>query len=407
MISIKEKQECCGCNACVQRCPKGCITMQEDNEGFFYPRVVSIVCNNCGLCETVCPVINQSNTQKPLKFYAAKNKNEKILLESSSGGIFTILAENVIAMGGVIFGAKFNEKWEVVHDYTETIDGLQGFRGSKYVQSQIGETYRQAEEFLKQGREVLFSGTPCQIAGLKLFLKKEYDNLLSVDVVCHGVPSPKVFKKYLAEIIQSEIAQKIPATKTVEINIQDIQFRDKRLGWKKYSFSLTFSVNTRSEKSTFNFSESLSENVFLKGFLSNLYLRPSCHACAMKKFNAGSDITIADFWAVDKFHSGIVAHDKGASLLIIMNQKGNNYWKQIDKKLTYIESKNEIALIVNPAINKSAVPHKKRKKFFENYNYCNSLSDYISQLIMVPYTIKIFGLVQKIIIKMKYIYCKI
>ena len=180
MIDKKEKNNCCGCGACVQICPKQCISMAADNEGFLYPQVNSAICIDCGLCEKVCPVINQSAPREPLVVYAAKNNNEDIRLKSSSGGIFTLLAEKVIEEGGVVFGAKFDADWNVIHDYTETIEGLAAFRGSKYVQSIIDDNFKTAKQFLNNGRKVLFSGTPCQIAGLKKYLRKEYDNLLVV-----------------------------------------------------------------------------------------------------------------------------------------------------------------------------------------------------------------------------------
>jgi coenzyme F420-reducing hydrogenase beta subunit len=205
MITITDKAKCVGCNACEQCCSSQSITMQEDIEGFLYPYVNTETCTNCRLCEKVCPVINQKDQSKPLICYAAKNKDEEIRLESSSGGVFTLLAEKVIREGGVVFGARFNESWEVVHDYAETIERLSVFRGSKYVQSRIGKTYIHVKQFLKKGRFVLFSGTPCQIAGLRLFLGREYDNLLTVDVVCHGVPSPKIWNMYLNQIIDNQM----------------------------------------------------------------------------------------------------------------------------------------------------------------------------------------------------------
>lgn len=201
MIEIKDKSQCCGCNACVQRCPKQCIAMCEDEEGFLYPEVDEAICIDCGLCENVCPVINQADARIPLQVYAAKNTDEKIRMHSSSGGVFSILAEQTIKQGGVVFGARFDENWEVKHDYTETIDGVSVFRGSKYVQSKTGDTFKQAEQFLKQNRKVLFSGTPCQIVALKRYLKKEYENLLLVDFICHGVPSLGVWRKYLKQVI--------------------------------------------------------------------------------------------------------------------------------------------------------------------------------------------------------------
>ena len=197
MIQLNSKYDCCGCSACAQSCPKECIIMRADEEGFLYPQIDTDTCINCGLCERVCPVINQSLPQKPHSVYAAKNKNEDIRLKSSSGGLFTLLAERTINNGGVVFGAKFNDDWSVIHDYTETIDGIKIFRGSKYLQSNTNICYKSVRKFLKEGRKVLFSGTPCQIAGLHLFLNKEYPNLTTVDIICHGVPSPLVWHKYV------------------------------------------------------------------------------------------------------------------------------------------------------------------------------------------------------------------
>lgn len=243
MIHITDKQDCCGCNSCVQCCPKSCITMCEDEEGFLYPEVDENVCVDCGLCEKVCPVLHQAEDRKPLAVYAAKNKNEEIRRQSSSGGVFTALAEEVIKDGGVVFGARFDEHWEVKHDYTETVEGLSIFRGSKYVQSRIEDCYQKVEQFLRAGRKVLFSGTPCQVAGLKLFLRKEYNYLLTVDFICHGVPSPGVWREYLKEETARECGRKNsvlshPDIKDQDALIESILFRDKCLGWKKYSFAL-------------------------------------------------------------------------------------------------------------------------------------------------------------------------
>ena len=205
MIKISHKKDCCGCGACVQRCPKHCIAMQEDKEGFLYPVINKTKCTNCGLCEKVCPVINQGHCNNPIKTYAAINPKNDVRIASSSGGVFTVLAEDIINSNGVVFGAAFNNEWNVEHTCVENIKDLEKLRGSKYVQSNIGNSYQEAESFLKEGREVLFSGTPCQIAALKLFLRKEYKNLTTVDFVCHGVPSPAVWRKYLHETIKKSL----------------------------------------------------------------------------------------------------------------------------------------------------------------------------------------------------------
>lgn len=305
MIVIAEKCLCCGCSACVQVCPLQCISVFEDNEGFLYPRVDESRCIDCGKCEKACPILHQSAAIKPLRVYAAKNDNEEIRLSSSSGGIFTLLAEATIEKGGVVFGARFDEQWEVIHDYTENKEGVSAFRGSKYVQSRMGNNYSRVETFLKRGRTVLFSGTPCQVAGLKLFLHREYDKLLTVDFVCHGVPSPKVWKRYLAERVENN-------------QIRNIDFRSKKEGWKKYNFSLSLSMDGR-EDTTLSTSV-FYENIYMRAFLADLILRPSCYACSFKSSQSGSDITIGDFWGIENVLPKM-DDDKGCSLVLLNNEK--------------------------------------------------------------------------------------
>ena len=332
MVEIKEKKDCCGCNACVQKCPKQCISLKEDFEGFLYPIVDKATCIDCGLCEKVCPVLHQNEPREPLKVYAAKNYNEEIRKQSSSGGIFTLLAEKIIQESGVVFGARFDENWEVRHDYTETIEGLAAFRGSKYVQSRIEDNYLKAETFLKQGRKVLFSGTPCQIAGLKRFLRKEYENLLTVDFICHGVPSPGVWRRYLQETVVRMCDKNSVSTDPISIEkarIESISFRDKESGWKKYSFTLTLSATTWSGvKNTVSLSEVFPKNTFMKGFLADLYLRPSCYACPAKCGKSDSDITIGDFWGIQNYYPEL-DDDKGISLLIISNKNCKDLLLQV------------------------------------------------------------------------------
>lgn len=205
MIEILNKEECCGCSACKQKCPKNCIVMKEDEEGFVYPFVQKELCINCGACERVCPVINKIKGGVPLKAFAAYNENCAIRLKSSSGGIFSLFAEKIINEGGTVFGACFdNNGFSVKHVGITEIKDIELLRGAKYAQSDIGESYKKVEELLKQGKKVLFSGTPCQVSGLRLFLRREYINLVTVEVVCHGVPSPMIWRQYLESVCKEK-----------------------------------------------------------------------------------------------------------------------------------------------------------------------------------------------------------
>lgn len=346
MIRIEKKVNCCGCSACVQSCPKQCITMREDDEGFLYPVVDEKECINCGLCEKVCPVINQNQSKEPLKTIATINPNEETRLKSSSGGVFTMLAEKNINEGGVVFGAEFDENWNVKHGYTETIAGLESLRRSKYVQSNIGESFKQAELFLKQGRKVLFSGTPCQVAGLKLYLRKEYDNLLTVDVACHGVPSPMVWRDYLNEVTHCNIK-----------SITNISFRSKQTGWKNYSIEI-------SKSNSKVVCECAGKNLYMQGFLSNLFLRPSCYFCPSKCGRSGADITLADYWGVDTF-TPAMDDDKGTSLVLVNTKKGDFFFKSLDvnfQKVNY-----DKAVERNICIVRSAEKPRFCESFWESY----------------------------------------
>lgn len=346
MIEIKDKKDCCGCHACTNVCPKQCITMQTDEEGFLYPVVDKVTCIGCGLCEKVCPVINQSEPRKPLRVYAAKNKNEEIRTQSSSGGIFTLLAEKVIIEGGVVFGAKFDENWNVIHSWTDTIEGIAVFRGSKYVQSTIGDTFREAKNFLLQDRKVLFTGTPCQIAGLKKYLRKDYENLLCVSIACHGVPSPIVWQEFLKE-------------KRIDLsNISSISMRNKQYGWRNYQLCIKDkSGNCILSNKKYNCS-------YLHGFIRGFYLRPSCYSCKTKAGSCGCDFLIADFWGIEDV---LPQYDdnKGISLVIAYSDKAQNIAKSMD--LPYTVS-TEQAFHKNPCIIHSTQKNENTHKFWEMWS---------------------------------------
>lgn len=400
MIDVKEKNKCCGCGACVQRCPKQCITMQADEEGFSYPLVDTTQCIDCGLCEKVCPVINPNEPRQPQTVYASYNKNEEVRLQSSSGGIFTLLAEKTIKKGGVVFGVKFNEEWMPVFDYTETLEGIAPFRGSKYVQATVGNAYKKAEKFLKDGREVLFSGTPCQIAGLKLYLRKEYTNLLTVDIICHGVPSPKVWSRYLAET-RSKLLMSMPDGKnsvgsatggTSKSCIEAISFRSKITGWKKYSFMLKLNFSNCNGKNTGVFAETLDKNAFMRAFLSDTILRPSCYACPAKEGKSHSDITIADFWGINIIDPAF-DDDKGCGLIFVNTSNGVENFKNIDTQSK--EKTIEEAIKYNSAYNKSCKPHPNRTKFFKNIDKAKDLTTYIIYMHKKPFGTRVKNSLKK------------
>ena len=348
MIRITDKSKCCGCSACVQICARHCITMLEDEEGFLYPSVNEMSCTDCHLCEDVCPVINQGNPRRPVCTYAAKSLNEEVRLSSSSGGVFSELAELVISEGGVVFGVKLDADHQAVHAWTDSQKGLESFRGSKYVQSRIGDSFIQVKKFLHEGRKVLFSGTPCQISGLRNFLRRDWDNLLTVDVACHGVPSPLVWRRYLSAIAGPEA-------------IARVSFRDKSTGWKKYSFT-AYGTND------IILSQPTTQNAFLQGFVRDLYLRPSCHDCPAKHFKSGSDITLADFWGFEYYYPDR-NDDKGESLVMVGSDKGKKAIERLNG-ICVFETGYRDALKYNPSIeNSSRIPEERRVfwKHFEKY----------------------------------------
>lgn len=398
MIHIKDKKDCCGCTACVQRCPKQCITMVSDNEGFLYPIVDDKICIECGLCEKVCPVVNQEEPRKPKKVYAAYNKDEEVRVASSSGGIFTLLAEEIIKKGGVIFGVKFDKNWMATFDYTETFDGITPFRGSKYVQADIGNAYKQAEEFLKQGREVLFSGTPCQIAGLRRFLRKKYDNLLTVDIMCHGVPSPKIWSWYLEEICNKLIATRTKGNSKVHYTegadyksyIEAINFRSKINGWKRYCLSIKLNLPTKDENNTISFIDTLDKNSYMRAYLDDIILRPSCHKCPAKKGKSHSDITIADFWGINVIDPAF-DDDKGCGLIFSNTMKGLLIFNEVST--VFKEKRLYEGIKYNTVYYKNSKPHPNRNKFFDTLDDAESIECHIYKINKLSFKHKILRII--------------
>lgn len=279
MICINEKKDCCGCSSCKNICPNDAINMVGDRNGFLFPIVDKEKCIKCGKCLKVCPILNNNNEfpQNIKEVYAMYNKDEVTRLQSSSGGIFSLLAEWILDKNGIVFGAKFNEKFDVIHDFVDKKENLKLLRGSKYVQSDIRDSFRVAKKFLEEDKYVLFSGTPCQIEGLKQYLEKEYDRLYTQDIICHGVPSPNVWREYL----------KYRKNKDLE-NPLYINFRNKDNGWNSFSMQFQYLNGEYKKKHT--------DDLFMRAFLRNASLRDSCYYCKFKKENKCADITLADFW---------------------------------------------------------------------------------------------------------------
>lgn len=382
MIEIIKKSECCGCHGCINVCPKNCISMKIDNEGFWYPIVDKDKCIGCNLCVKVCPEINiPKRDEYNTIAYACKNKNEDIRKNSSSGGIFTLLCEEVINNNGVVFGASFDESFNVRHTYTETIEECNQFRGAKYVQSKIGDTYKRVKEFLDNDRIVLFSGTPCQISGIDAYLRKKYNNLFLIDIACHGVPSPLIYKKYINTLKQKNRS-----------NIKHISFRDKQTGWSKYSFNLIFENGIRVNQLG-------GENIYMKGFLKDIYLRPSCYSCKFKKPITSADITLADYWGIQDKHKKF-DDDKGVSLILVNSKRGQDILKKLSNKMEMIETDLKHAINCNPSIVKHVKYNKNRDKFFKELGG-NNLEELILKYTKISISTKIKNKILSILSRIK------
>lgn len=317
MIEIIDKTNCCGCGACMNICPIQCIKMLPDYEGFLYPNVDKNTCVNCGLCEKACPILNVSEDKSfQQQAYIVQNKDEIIRRQSTSGGAFTAIAKYAINNGGAVYGVCYSDNFIVKHSRITEISELYKFRNSKYVQSDIGYTYCQVLKDLKWGNIVCFSGTPCQIEGLKRFLDKEYENLITIDFVCHAVPSPLIWNKYLE--MQIEKLNKVP---------NNILFRDKHYGYK-YS-TMTFVADDVNI-----YSQGVDTDPMLRAYFSDICDRPSCYNCKFKKRYRMSDFTIWDCFTVNKFDKSY-HDDKGTTRMLIHSSKGRGIFECVKDDLNY------------------------------------------------------------------------
>lgn len=390
MIQIVDKRQCCGCAACVQCCPKRCISLYEDDEGFLYPQVDKKSCVDCGLCEKVCPWLGEDKKEISQKVLAVKNRNDEDRMSSSSGGMFIALAREVLRTGGVVFGVVFDDVNEVKITYAETLDETFPMMGSKYLQAKVGTAFADAERFLKQGRSVLFSGTPCQIHGLHKYLQKKYSNLLSVDFLCHGVPSPGVWRRYLKETIKHlQSARRAAAGKNTVFSslnamstLVDIEFRDKILhGWKKYSFVVRKKSASKADQNSVLLSDMHRENPFMRGFLSDIYLRPSCYECKCKNGVSRSDLTIADFWGIDTLMPDF-DDDKGVSLVLVNTEKGQQIFNKLSMEV-HLSALSDV-MPLNGGFKEYTVPHPGRSEFFQRFAAGETVDSIVEELLRVP-----------------------
>ena len=341
-------------------CPQKCIQMEYDDEGFEYPLVDENTCTKCGRCLAICPGRQPKrqcegksegqlvSADHGMTIYAAKNKDDSIREKSSSGGSFFLLAKSVIDKGGIVVGAGFDENHQVRHCMVETISDIFKIMGAKYAQSASGDIHTWVKQCLEQHRWVLFSGTPCQIAGLKLYLGQDYETLLSVDIICHGVPSPAVWSRYLDSLaIDRE-------------QIEHVYFRNKSTGWKNYSFLVKGSNGKE-------LIEPHGNNLFMKGFLSDAYLRQSCYDCRYKGDASRADITLGDFWGIDGIDPEF-DDDGGVSLVIARSTKGRTFLQEISINLDMHSVSVKDAFRWNPSFWNSSDKLSNRNRFFHNWN---------------------------------------
>lgn len=349
MIQIKDKADCCGCTACVSICPKDAITMKPDTLGFKYPKVDLDKCIDCGLCEKVCAFndnYDKSLNLKEPEIYAARHKDIHEIETSRSGAAFIAISDYILENGGIVYGVGYKDHFRVAHKRATTKEERNEFKGSKYVQSDLDGIFRQVKEDLKQGNTVLFSGTPCQTAGLNSYIgKKLRENLVLVDIVCHGVPSPYIWRDYL-----------IYLEKKYKSKIVTVNFRDKsRIGWSGHIESYVFNNGMKIESCIFR-------DIFFKHVIN----RESCSICHFANYNRPSDFTIGDYWGWKKISTDFNADNKGCSLLFINTIKGQNIFKNISNYIYFIPTKKELCIQPNLICPSKISP--KSKQFIHNYN---------------------------------------
>lgn len=367
-----QKEQCCGCGACSNACKKKAISMLPDNEGFLYPAVNKELCNDCNLCKTVCPSLNlRDSLLGESQVYAAKNKDLQQRTNSSSGGMFPLIAGWALDNHYFVVGVGYDIIWQAEHQIIEDKTQLPRLCRSKYVQSNTRDIYQRIKSLLREGHKVLFSGTPCQCSALRLFLKKDYENLICVDVICHGVPSPMVWNKYLDE--KSEEYGEDRA------EIVDVQFKIKNPAkgyvWRRPGFCIRW-------KSGKEFSSFGNASSYENGFLGNLFVRPSCHQCKVKNISSGSDITIGDYWGCNEIMPDF-DDIKGVSIIFLNTRKGDFVYSHIADSLISVKLTTQEAVFHNARITNSSMPHVNRKRFFHHID--ENLDDVVPRMLRATF----------------------
>ncbi len=343
MKILERKQDCCGCHACYNACPVQAIHMEYDDEGFLYPVVTKEMCTNCGKCKAVCPILNAPIKGALENAWACHAIDQEERLTSSSGGVFAVLAREILRSGGLVCGAIWEDDLSVSHTTIENETDLLKLKGAKYVQSAVGDSYSAVKKHLNSGKLVLFSGTPCQVAGLKAFLGKEYDDLLTVDLICHGVPSPALWQDYLT--LRGTPSQ------------VDMRWKDPETGQEWMVLRYADGTEVREKKS---------ENPYFQGFLQNLYLRPSCFHCRFKGPTRCSDFTIGDFWSAREYHPEIF-DGFGTSAVLVHSEKGRKWLEKISSKLKLESATAKEISTWNTCLLEPVKPTNKRHAFYARW----------------------------------------